>query len=270
MRHGAQIHPTGSPPRTLHDLRAAIEALTDNTPPALAAPPVATGWGLLDDALPAGGLARGAIHEWFAETGERSSSGGPPPPLAVLIHLARRAAAGADLSPAVVWIGRRCWPYPPLLARLGAGGGSLLHHSVFIDARDHAERVWAIDIALRCPGVAAVVGDAAGLSMAESRRLQLAAASGGVLGLIVKPLRELGEISAAHTRWLVRSEPSPTSEPGWLVELLRCKGVRPLSEDARRVAVRWGHETRDVHLVPDALHRPAETARQPIRIRQAV
>ncbi|HZW11487.1 MAG TPA: hypothetical protein VFF69_16420 [Phycisphaerales bacterium] len=268
MRHGAQIHPTGNPPRTLQDLRAAIDAITDNTAQALAAPPVLTGWGLLDAAMPTGGLARGAVHEWFAETGERPSSGGSPTPLAVLIHLARLAAPGADLSPAVVWIGRRCWPYPPLLARLGAG--SLLHRSVFIDARDHAERIWAIDIALRCPGVAAVVGDAAGLSMAESRKLQLAAAGGRALGLIVKPVREIGEISAANTRWLVRSEPSQTGEPGWIVELLRCKGVRPMSEGVRRITVRWRHETGDVRLVPDTLDRPAEAARPPIRIRHAV
>jgi len=41
-----------------------------------------------------------------------------------------------------------------------------------------AERAWAIEQAARCGAVGMVVGDGAGLAMAESRRLQLAAPVG--------------------------------------------------------------------------------------------
>ncbi len=268
MRHSSA---TKSPTFTLERLRAIIEDYAEQ-PLSRRATPVSTGWESLDAALgdnagESGGLARGTLHEWFGQTDDEQDRRAPLPPLAILAHLTHRAII--EDRPGVIWIGRRCWPYPPLLARRPAGEGSLLEHSVFVDARDHGERVWALDVALRSPAVAAVIGDAGGLSMAESRRLQLAAAAGGTLGLIVRPLRELGEISAARTRWLVRSEPSHTGAPGWRVELLRCKGMRPLSEDARQIAVRWSHETGDVGVVPDALDRPLEETR-PMRIRRAV
>jgi hypothetical protein len=59
----------------------------------------------------------------------------------------------------------------------GATDQRLLDRSVFVDPATPAERVWAIELALRCAGVAAVIADGTALSMAESRRLQLAATS---------------------------------------------------------------------------------------------
>jgi hypothetical protein len=86
-----------------------------------------------------------------------------------------------------------------------------------------AARLWAIDLALRCPGVDVVVADASGLDMAATRRLQLSAEAGGALGLLARPEEELTELSAAATRWLVREQPSPGSNPRWQIQLLRCK-----------------------------------------------
>jgi protein ImuA len=255
----------------LERLREAIQALDARSKPGVPHKTIRTGWRPLDAALreSQAGLHSGTIHEWFGEAGRRPDRGATFPPLTILAHLARNAIAKQGGANTAVWIGRRCRPYPPLLSRFGIGAASLLDHSIFVDALEHEERVWAIDIALRSRAVAAVIGDASGLSMSESRRIQLAAGAGGALGLIVRPPRELGEISAAQTRWLVRSEPSSTGAPRWRVELLRCKGVRPLSEDARQITVRWSHETGDVCVVPDALDRPLEKTR-PIRIRHAV
>ena len=123
-------------------------------------------------------------------------------------------------------------------------GPDPLASSLFIAPIGHDERVWAADLALRCPFVAAVVMDGSRLTMAESRRLQLAAATGGGLGLIARPSWEQSELSAAHTRWLVRSLPSDLLEARWTVDLVRCKGVQPTAmENSRRVVVRRDHET---------------------------
>lgn len=192
----------------------------------------------------------------------------------------------------VLWIGRACWPHPqalvwPMQAAPAAAGEvdrGLLDRSVFVEAgllqagvvaagdrtptdtrRARPRRraapsdlVWAVEQAVRCPGVAAVVADGRGLSMTDSRRLQLAAAAGGVPAWLARPPWELGELSAARTRWRV-SPRAPEDARGradgggagvdiaWTVELLRCKGVQPDAWGARRWAVRRGHATRALH-----------------------
>src|SRR5262245_3565821 len=122
-------------------------------------------------------LTRGAVHEWFGE--EREKGRAWLPPLALLVDVARRVAGREG---GVVWIGRRVWPYPR-----APGMRALLTRSIFVDAPTPGERVWAADVALRCRGAQAVIADASGLKMPESRRLQLAAGAGGVMGLLARP-----------------------------------------------------------------------------------
>jgi hypothetical protein len=127
-----------------------------------------------------------------------------------------------------------------------------LASSLFLAPAGHDERVWAADLALRCCGVLAVVMDGSRLTMSESRRLQLAAGVGGGIGLVARPWWERGELSAARTRWVVRSVPSESLEARWTVELLRCKGVQPTAvESSRRVLVRRDHETGVVGLAAE-------------------
>jgi hypothetical protein len=197
-------------------------------------------------------VLEGGVHEWF-DSGERRNW---RPPLAVLIDLAWRALWEHGDRGLVVWVGRRCWPYPHALIRRdarrpGAGDQRLLERSVFVDARS-GERVWAIELALRCAGVAAVVGDGGELCMAETRRLQLAAGSRErAVALLARPGWERGELSAARTRWMVRPRVlrgeigvvrSCAVDQSWTVELLRCKGLQP-SGSARRWVVRRDHAT---------------------------
>jgi hypothetical protein len=127
----------------------------------------------------------------------------------------------------------------------------LLGRSLFVLSDRFAERVWAIDLALRSPGVGVVIADGSGLGMRDSRRLQLAASSGGALCLLGRPWREHGEISAAWTRWRVRPEATPTTSPHWSVQLLRCKGSQTSEKEARQWIVRRDHETNDVGVVPE-------------------
>jgi len=214
------------------------------------------------------GLATsGGLHEWFGgDDGARGTAWLPP--MCVLIELAWRAigsvgsgervgeGAAAEPRRRVVWVGRRCWPYPPVLVRQGSAGRDahgrdgladrrLLDASVFVDPASREERVWALELAVRCAGVALVIGDGSGLAMAESRRLQLAAKDTAML--LARPGWETRALSAARTRWRV----SPLSvceiegdhRQGWAVELLRSKGLRPETfGGARRWVVRRKHD----------------------------
>lgn len=243
-----------APSTPLSRLRAAVERVETRSEPAAAAPRLVLGWDGPDAAI-GGGLRRGTVHEWL--TGGPDPGGGRwwSPPLGVLIHAAGRALREDDGGRRAVWVGRGVWPHPRAIP-----DPTLLARSMFVEARNDAERLWAIDLALRCAGVAVVVADGSGLGMGESRRLQLAAGTGGGVCLLARPWWERREVSAAWTRWRVAPAPSDGTDPRWTVELLRCKGMRPASEDARRWTVRREHETGDVRVVPDAPDRPGEAA----------
>jgi hypothetical protein len=177
------------------------------------------------------------------------------PAVCVLTHLAWQALTQADHDAEaegrtmpgdpgaryVVWIGRAVRPYPHLLlrgcppfSRFASSRQStanvrdrlLLERSLFIDPPDDRTRLWAIDLALRCPALSAVIADGRGLSMSQTRRLQLAAEAGGTLALLARPPEEAGELSAARTRWRVSPTPSATDRPRWNIELLHRKGAR--------------------------------------------
>ncbi|USN98793.1 MAG: hypothetical protein H6810_11610 [Phycisphaeraceae bacterium] len=196
--------------------------------------------------LPA--LAPG-LHEWFAGNDPR---GNGLPPMSVLIGLAWRVI-DADPGRRIVWIGRHCWPYPPALVRRDPADLRLLRCSLFVDPASKGERVWAIELAARCPAVAAVLADGAGLTMPESRRLQLAAGGHGPPILLARPSREQRELSAARTRWRVTPIAHEGEQRrGWEAELRRCKGVWGASprEDARRWAVWRDHATGDTTFEP--------------------
>jgi hypothetical protein len=179
---------------------------------------VLTGWKSVDEAL--GGLSMTAVHEWFS-----ADAFAGLPPVGVLLHLARQALSTAHASLAV-WIGQRCWPnvpdQPPLAGRF-----------ILLDVADPTQRVWAAQLALRCPAVACCVLDGQGLTMPMTRRLQIAASAGHALALVARPGHEAAELSAAGTRWLVTPVPETDSAPRWTIELLRCKGMRPTSTGQR-------------------------------------
>ena len=176
----------------------------------------------LDTALPGGGLARAAVHEVVpARTGWDDG-----PAAGFTLALAGRALGHAD-GP-VLWVARRLDLYPPGTAAFGVPPERLL----CARAPDDAGVLWALEEALRCPDLAAVVGEVEQLSRTPVRRLQLAAEAGGGTGLLVQRRRippTRAEPSAAVTRWRVGALPrvSPASGPRWRVELARVRGGLP-------------------------------------------
>ena len=175
-------------------------------------------------------LARGCVQEWFSVT--------QGPALGLLTHVAR-SALGPEQGGWVIWIGRSCWPYPPSL--WCGDADRLLEQSIFVDPPDDAARLWSIDLAARSRTISAVVADGDRLGMAATRRLQLSARAGRSVVLLARSHTELGELSAASIRWLVRPALSPGTSPRWEVELLRCKGVRRANgmEDQKTWFLEW-------------------------------
>jgi hypothetical protein len=288
---------------TIRALAAQLDRLsTASFGPAEPAPPLTTGWSAIDAAL-AGGLRRDALHEWFGPTPPATDTSSPAateksrpktapaaraqrtrwrPPTCVLVHLAHRAL-DTDSQPGwVVWVGRRCFPYPHVLVRgliaenlttdapaapnaPAAPDSRLLERSLFVAVRTADHRLLTADLALRSPAISTVIADGSGFSMPATRRLQLLAQRHQTPALLVRPPQEQAELSAAHSRWLLRWEPAvdppPRAQPRWQVELLRCKGV-PLERLQGPWLLEWNGDTGALNL-PATLGHPARSTQAP-------
>jgi hypothetical protein len=216
-------------------------------------------------------LSRGAVHEWFGlMDGVRHARWTPP--LLLMAHLAR-CALDTNQTRHIIWIGREIHPHAGVLVGEQGHDGSalcLLRRSLFVDADDIASRVWAIDLALRCPAVAAVIADGSGLTMAHTRRLHLAAqgSGGGGVALLARPPSELADLSCAATRWTATPYRAATErergepQPRWAVACVRCKGVQrlPASEAAsEELLLERDRATGRIRVAADAVHRPDQT-----------
>jgi protein ImuA len=210
------------------------------------------------DRLSRGGLARGALHEIVAASpGDASAASG------FALALAARFAAARKAAP-ILWIvethaeAETGAPYAPGLAAHGIDPARL----VVVSTRDGRESLWAMEEALKCGALAAVVADIWRLKpydLTASRRLVLAARKSGTPGLLV-PAGAAGRVgslsSAAWTRFEVRAMPGFHAAsagarmplPGraaWAVRLARIRAgprqAMPRDQKADRSSG-WDHE----------------------------
>jgi protein ImuA len=125
----------------------------------------------------------------------------------------------------VAWIGSRDDLFAPGLSALGLAPERL----IVVRARARDARLWALEEALRSPGLAAALAEVDRLTLTQSRRLQLAAEAKGVTAFLLRPLAACDAPSAAVTRWRITALPGITpgwGPPHWQVELFRCRGGR--------------------------------------------
>lgn len=177
----------------------------------------------LDGRLAAGGLDAAALHDVA-----------PAAPLladeaaATLFAAGVAARASAARASPALWAVTRFDLYAPGLEQAGLGPAAVL----FLEAREDRDVLAAMEDALRRGSVACVVGEVRRADMTATRRLQLAAAEGGVPALLLRRWRRsaaspLDVPSSAATRWRVGCAPSaPLGHPGvgrprWTVELAR-------------------------------------------------
>ena len=174
----------------------------------------------LEQVLPGGGLARGALHEIVA--GEAAMPAAEGFAASLLAGLARQGP--------VLWCMMEDGLYGPGLARLGLAPDRL----ILVRTRRPEDLLWAMEEGLKTPGLAAVLGVPRRLDLTASRRLLLAAETSGVTCLVLRPEAETS--SVAVTRWRVTPAPSGPAFGGdardfglararWRVELLRCRGA---------------------------------------------
>jgi protein ImuA len=239
----------------LGQLRARLARL-DHTDRIGGVPTLPLGLEAIDRALPGGGLARGCLHELCGEPDRAAAAG------FAAVLLGRLSRDGHT-----VWIGPRNDLFAPGLSALGLPPERLI--VVRVSARD--ARLWALEEALRSPGLAAVLAEVDRLTLTQSRRLQLAAEAKGVTAFLLRPPAACEAPSAAVTRWRITALPDAAKleaaprlwgPPRWQIELFRCRGGRT---GAWAVAWREG----GFHEITGALALAAEPGDRPDRARSA-
>jgi len=113
--------------------------------------------------------------------------------------------------------------YPPAANHLGID----LRHTIVVRPANDDDALWALEQSLRCSGVAVAVSSLGRLDDRVFRRLQLAAETGGGIGLLFRSARFRRQPSWADIRLQV--SPRPVSSANAFcrrlhVELVRCRG----------------------------------------------
>ncbi len=234
-------------PHDLQSIRHRIGALTA-TGTEHRLPAISLGDEAIDDALPGGGLATGAVHE-FIPAAQEDFAAALGFNLGLLTRL-MRMRAGPVLWAAPSRESFRCGiAYPVGLAAFGFDPGRLHYLSV----RTAEDVLWAAEEALASAALAAVIGilpaKDKSYDFTASRRLSLRAAASGVTAFLIRPHTSTDKPTAAITRWSIAARPSAPEKrrglsmpglgpPRWQADLVRSKRGQP-----RSWLVAWDHET---------------------------
>lgn len=175
----------------------------------------------IEKAFPDNAFPLGVMHEFITYKKEEAAATNGF--MAALIsQLAQKGMA--------VWISNKRTIFPPALTSFGITPEQIL----FIDLVKHKEVLWAIEEALKCNAVSAVIGELSELSFTESRRLQLAVEQSRVTGFIHRYNPKSENVTACVTRWKIKPLASSLNEelpgigfPAWNIELLKVRNGKP-------------------------------------------
>jgi protein ImuA len=213
-------------PAQLQGLRERLRSLEGLGPRGVAAAvPLASE---VDAHLPWGGLPRGALTEI------RAADAGPATLFAVAIL---RAGPGA-----IAWIrrGQALDAGAPCPAGLAARGLDP-RRVTLVAARTDADALWAMEESLRAR--VTVLAELRDAKLTATRRLALAAETGGALALMLVPDAREAAPSAAATRWRLSAAPSHDGRARIRAALFRCRGASPATwlmeddDEAHRLVV---------------------------------
>lgn len=180
------------------------------------------GLGDVEAAFPNGIFPSGTVHEFLGMEAEQAAACGGFM-AALLGKLMQNDGIG-------VWIGTSRKLFPPALKTFGVEPDRV----VFVDLQRERDVLWAMEEALKCEGLAAVIGEVREISFAQSQRLQLAVESSRVTGFILRTDARKLSTTACTARWQITALPSEQQSgmpgvgfPRWNVELLKVRNGNP-------------------------------------------
>lgn len=180
------------------------------------------GLGIIEHAFPAKRFPTAAIHEFISPSIENAAATNG----FISAILGKMMQQGGNC----LWISNRRSIFPPALKLFGIDAERV----VFIDLQSQRDVLWAIEEALKCEPLAAVVGELKELNFTESRRLQLAVEQSKVTGFIHRYQPRSENIVACVTRWKITPLPSLLEDgmpgvgfPRWNVHLAKVRNGKP-------------------------------------------
>lgn len=182
------------------------------------------GLGEMESAFPDKVFPTGVVHELISYSSEEavSTSG------FMSVVLSKLLQQGGYC----LWISTipRRAIFPPALKAFGIDPGRVL----FIDTSKPKETLWALEEALKCEALVAVVGELTELSFKESRQLQLAVENSHVTGFIHRFRPKSENAVACVTRWkispiasVVKQNTAGVGFPTWNVQLTKVRSGKP-------------------------------------------
>ena len=176
----------------------------------------------VEAAFPNAVFPTGAIHEFLTEEPEHAAASGGF--LAGLLQVLMQQGG------VCLWISISRSLFPPALKTFGVNPDRI----IFIDVKRQKDLLWAMEEALKCGSLAAVVAEIGEISFTESRRLQLVVEKSRVTGFILRGNTQKMSTTACVARWKITPLPSELEEgmpgvgfPRWNVELLKVRNGNP-------------------------------------------
>ncbi|MEO8860453.1 MAG: Error-prone repair protein ImuA [Ginsengibacter sp.] len=201
------------------------------------------------NAFPEGQFPLGAIHEFLIEGSEEAA--------ATAGFVSGMLASLMRNSGVTIWISACRNIFPPSLISFGI----IPEKIIFIDLKKEKEILWAMEEALKCNSVAAVVGELHELTFTASRRLQLAVEQSRVTGFILRQTKGNINTTACLSRWKITSSPSVLEDempgvgfPRWNVELLKVRNGKPGKWELEFADGRF----RNIPKIAAIIHQPAK------------
>ena len=180
------------------------------------------GLGSMVHAFPNGTFPLGAVHEFISSSEEDNS--------ASIGFITGLLSSLIGISGIAMWISYNRRLFPPSLKNYNVQPDRM----IFVDLKNEQDLLRAMEEALKCGALSAVVGELKDISFTASRRLQLAVEESQVTGFILRSNFKKVNTTACVSRWRITSLPSASIEdlpgvgfPQWKVELLRIRNGRP-------------------------------------------
>ena len=211
-----------------------------------------SGLGPIEDAFPDKTFQTGAVHELISHVPEDAA--------ATNGFIAGVLGRLMQKDSACLWISTKRTLFPPALKVFGIEPDQI----IFVDVAQPREALWAMEEALKCDAITAVVGEISELSFTQSRRMQLAVEESRVTGFIHRYNPRSENTVACVTKWKIKPLPSVLEDgmpgvgfPRWNVQLLKVRNGRPGDWQIEWTAGRYQDVGKPVYVMPEVPSRRA-------------
>jgi len=178
--------------------------------------------GPVNAAFPNAVFPTGAIHEFLCTATEHAAAASG--------FIGALAGRLMQHGGPCIWISVTKTLFPPSLTYFGIEPDRV----IFVAPQRIKDVLWALEEALKCEGIAAVIAELPEIGFTQSRRLQLAVEQSKVTGFILRTSPRSAGTTACAARWKITPIPSQQAyglpgvgHPRWQIELLKVRNGRP-------------------------------------------